>query len=123
MSLQHNKKALSGVGKLPRRWLPDSQFIALLLQPSRLRVHAADAPRLPPPATRSQADKTAQAAAATPPVPTPFSCAVFFMDYRDSDLFHILYDTIRQHNAIVLGLAPAEAPPVRLRLQRTVCFP
>lgn len=38
--------------------------------------------------------------------PMPFSCAVFFMDYADSPLFHALEDTIRQHNAVVLSLAP-----------------
>ena len=31
--------------------------------------------------------------------------AAFVFDRRDSDLFHLLQDTIRQHNAVVLGAA------------------
>lgn len=39
-----------------------------------------------------------------------FSRAVFVMDYRDSDLFHLLEDTVRRQNAWALGLAEP-APP------------
>jgi hypothetical protein len=36
--------------------------------------------------------------------------AVVLCDYRDSDLLHVLEDSVRQHNAIVLGLAPPPPP-------------
>lgn len=39
--------------------------------------------------------------------------AVFRMDYRDSDLLHVLEDSVRQHNAIVLGLAPPPSTNTR----------
>ena len=40
-----------------------------------------------------------------------FVRALFVFDYRDSDMLHILEDTLRCHNAIELGIAPATAPP------------
>ena len=36
-----------------------------------------------------------------------YSRAVFVFDYGDSDLFHVLEDTMRKHNAKVLGLTAA----------------
>jgi hypothetical protein len=39
-----------------------------------------------------------------------YSRAVFISDYRDSDLFHVLEDTLRKHNAKVLGLIAACSP-------------
>lgn len=39
----------------------------------------------------------------------PFSRAVFMFDYKDSELLHLLEDTMRANNALALGLAAA--PP------------
>jgi hypothetical protein len=47
-----------------------------------------------------------------------FQRVLFLFDRRDSNLFHVLEDTVRRHNAAALGLARPDTPvPVLLQLR------